>query len=716
MLLELGLIQYSIKTLLNLGADLLGYSFSDMFLTVSTSSSFSVFSFVALLLFPILFVILRRFLIKTSNKLIIKIALFLLITSFLTKFLIEEFDDAKYQNKIKFLVSDIIQSKFSKYESDAYEISDVNEFPLLKPSEETKDVLQPFFNIQSDKKPNIVIVSLEGLGAEFVDGKNHSGFSPFMDKLINKSLYWENFVSTTGRTFGVLPSLLGSLPFGNTGFLEIPETPTHVSLFSILKENDYTTSFYSGSQSSFDNVINFLEYQDVDFVVDENKYGEDYQKTKGNSGGFSWGYPDSEVFRKMISTLDEKKGPRLDLIMTLSNHSPFEIPEIDKYRSKVDSILKSNKKIQVSSSEVNKYKDIYAAHVYVDESVEKFMKDFEKRADYANTIFVFTGDHRVIPIEQKDKLCRYHVPLAIYSPMLKKPVRFKAISSHWDVAPSLMSFLSNNYAIENLKKTAWMGTGLDTAGHFRNTHEIGLMRYKGGLKDFIYKDYLYNAGDLYKIDASFNTKRVYDNEMLRTVEKAFLEFKKTNNYVTTQNKIYPASLGGSVKSIKVEFTEKELIYIKETSKEKTMDELFLVAREKAFNSERKNARLLCDYILNKYPNHTDARILKGRTLSWDGEYEKAEKEFLSAIKRNPFYDDPYAAILDLYWWSNQDEKGVVIGEKALRNNVKNPDVAFKLAKAYARLNKKELSIKMMDSIIKLHPKNKEFIKYYKGLK
>lgn len=618
--------------------------------------------------------------------------------------------------RIKFLVSDIIQFKFSKYESDSYEVSDVNEFPLLKPSEATKDVLKPFFNIESNKRPNIVIVSLEGLGAEFVDGRNYSGFSPFMDKLIDKSLYWENFVSTTGRTFGVLPSLLGSLPFGNTGFLEIPETPTHVSLFSILKENNYTTSFYSGSQSSFDNVINFLEYQGVDFVVDENKYGEGYQKIKGNSDGFSWGYPDAELFRKMISTLDEKKGPRLDVIMTLSNHSPFEIPEINRYRTKVDSIVEFNKKIQVSKSEVNKYKDIYAAHIYVDESVEKFMKDFEKRPDYANTIFVFTGDHRIVPIEQKDKLCRYHVPLAIYSPMLKKPVRFKSISSHWDVAPSLMSFLSNNYEIENLSKTAWMGTGLDTTRHFRNTHEIGLMRYKGGLKDFIYKEYLYNAGDLYKIDASFNTKRVSDDEMLKTVTDAFLEFKKINNYITTKNKIYPTSVGGNVKSIKVEFSEVERTYIKKVSKDKTMDELFLIARDKAFKSERENARLLCDYILNQYPNHTDARTLKGRILSWDGKYKEAEKEFLSAIKRKPFYYDPYSAILDLYWWSNEDEKGIDIGKKALKNNIKNPEVTFKVAKAYARLNKKAMSIKMMDSILKVHPKNKEFIKYYKSLK
>jgi hypothetical protein len=39
----------------------------------------------------------------------------------------------------------------------------------------------------------------------------------YLDSLIPKSLYWENFVSN-GRTFGALPSILGSLPYGEKDF------------------------------------------------------------------------------------------------------------------------------------------------------------------------------------------------------------------------------------------------------------------------------------------------------------------------------------------------------------------------------------------------------------------------------------------------------------------------------------------------------------------
>jgi hypothetical protein len=46
------------------------------------------------------------------------------------------------------------------------------------------------------------------------------------------------------------------------------------------------------------------------------------RKTKANSGGFL-GYPDSEILEKTLSELDGRKGPRLDIIMTLTNHEPL---------------------------------------------------------------------------------------------------------------------------------------------------------------------------------------------------------------------------------------------------------------------------------------------------------------------------------------------------------------------------------------------------------
>ena len=86
-----------------------------------------------------------------------------------------------------------------------------------------------------------------------------------------------------------------------------------------------------------------MEYNGIDYVIDQDKFGPEYVKTQENSGGFSWGYPDGEIFKKKTLTeLDGKKQPRLDIIATLTNHEPFDFPSKNVYLIKVDSILNSN--------------------------------------------------------------------------------------------------------------------------------------------------------------------------------------------------------------------------------------------------------------------------------------------------------------------------------------------------------------------------------------
>lgn len=713
-IVQFGLIKYSLTTLLNLGVDILGYSYDDVYITVSSSESMSVLYFLPFLIITIIFLglyyIFKRNITKgqLSGTFIILIFLFGSLN-----IVLEDASDSAYQNKTYFLASDILKFQKEQRELSKLNLFNRSDYPFLKPFKDTEDVLAPFFNIQ-EEKPNIVILIVEGLGSEFVDNNTYSGFTPYLDSLISKSLYWENFVCTTGRTFGVLPSLLGSLPFGEKGFLEQAKTPSHISLISVLKANGYTTSYYSGDQSSFDKKINFLENNDIEYVIDESKFGSEYVKTEGNSGGFSWGYPDAEIFKRTLASLDSKKLPRLDVIMTLTNHEPFSFPLKELFEVKVDSILNSAQKFNISKEEIIAHKDIYTALYYTDNSIKDFMNAYSEREEFNNTIFIITGDHRLIPITQKDKLCRFHVPLYIYSPMLKKPEKFKSISSHWDVAPSLMSFLMNNYKLNKLEETAWMSQGLDTARNFRNTHKIPLMRYKGNISDYLYEDYMLSDGELYRINENFGTFKIKDEILMKTIKDSLTNFKKLNAYVTQNNRIFPDSLN-IYNNPSIEFTKEQLATIKELSDGLNFDEIFGVAREKAFNKEYNNSRLLCDYILNEFPNYSDARTLKGRTLAWEGLYEKAELELLNVIKRSPFYEDSYLALLDLYWWSDQDLKSIPLVEKAFENELQDTEIGFKLAKAHKRMNNLENATKIMDSILELNPENEDYKTFKKSL-
>jgi lipoteichoic acid synthase len=685
-IVECALVKYSLTTHINLGADLLGYSWDDIYITVTASESLSLLYFLPFILMPLVFLginsLVKKFI--TGRQLFATTFLFIIILGGV-KLVTHDSSDAIFQNKIYFLVKDILTVQNEKNELDVSKMVYKKEYPLLKPFNETKDVLAPFFNIQ-EEKPNIVIIMAEGLGTDFIGKNSYVGFTPFLDSLTSKSLYWENFVSNTGRTFGVATSLLGSLPYGENGFLEINSLPSHISLLSVLKANDYTTSYYCGDDSSFDKKINFLEYNEVDNVTDVKKFGPDYVKTNNNAGGFSWGYPDAEIFRKTLSEMDSKKMPRLDVIMTLTNHEPFDFPSKDVYLKKVDNILNTNKSLSGIKKDVSTYKDIFAALLYTDTSIKNFMEAYSKRPEYKNTIFIITGDHRLIPIPQKDELCRFHVPLFIYSPMLKKAEKFKSVSSHWDVTPSLLAFLMNNYKFNKLEKTAWMGKGLDTAKEFRNINQIPLMRYKGSINDYMYKDYLYSNGVLYKIKENFDTYKVYDEKISKIIADSLLNFKRLNAYLTQKNKIFPPSLN-KFSHPTVEFSKSEMATIKQLTKGLILDQIFLLARELAFKKEYKKSKLLCDYVLNQVPNYSEVRTLKGRVLAWEGNYKNAETELLDAIKRTPFETDAYLALMDVYKWSNQNAKTIEIGKKAINLGIKNPEIKSKMDQAYKSIQK-----------------------------
>jgi phosphoglycerol transferase MdoB-like AlkP superfamily enzyme len=713
-IVQFALIIYSCTTLINLGADILGYSFHDIYLTIS-AESLSLWYILPIIVLPLPYFGINYFFNKySSEKQIITVfsTLILFLGGF--KLLATSSSNSNYQNKLYFLISEISRVKKDKNDIAEANLVYKNEYPLLKPSSETKDVLAPFFEIHTEK-PNIVVLVVEGLGAEFIGKNNYRGFTPYLDSMIPKSLYWENFVSNAGRTFGFEPSILGSLPFGENGFVELNPTPNHNSLISILKSNGYNTSFYVGYDTDFDRKSIFLEYSGIDNIIDINKFGKGYIETKNDSHGFSWGYPDDEMFRKTLSELNNSKLPRLDIIATQTNHEPFNFPSEEKYLKKVDSILNSNQLFEIDKSEIETYKNIFASLLYTDNSIKNFMQAYAKRPEYKNTIFIITGDHRLIPIEQKDVLSRFHVPLYIYSPMLKKTASFKSISSHWDITPSLVSFLMTNYKFKKIEKTAWMSQGLDTTRTFRNIHKIGLMRSKGSINDFIYKNFMYSEGDVYEIKEDFNINKINDDEIIKMVSDSLKEFKRLNAYLTLKNKIIPGSLIINKPKTNSSFSNEELLIIKKLTTGLNNNQVFQVARQLAFNKEHQKAFLLCNYILNKKPNSGDIRTLKGRILAWDGFYDKAELEFLDVIKRTPFYSDGYIALMDSYKWNKQNKKAIFIAKKGLSNNIKRPELSYKLAEAYKLTNNSNEAKKTIDSLLKIYPKNKTYLTFKKSL-
>lgn len=150
-------------------------------------------------------------------------------------------------------------------------------YPFLH-SEQTPDVLGPYFRIRPGQPPNLVFLIVEGLGRSFSGPDASLGsFTPQLDRLAGESLYWENFLAVQGRTFAVLSSIFASLPFGDNGFAMLGERmPPHASLLNVLKQHGYHLKFYSGFDLDFDNEGIFLRRQGTDVLVGRDDFGLPY--------------------------------------------------------------------------------------------------------------------------------------------------------------------------------------------------------------------------------------------------------------------------------------------------------------------------------------------------------------------------------------------------------------------------------------------------------
>ena len=415
-----------------------------------------------------------------------------------------------------------------------------SEYPFLR-TDETPDVLGKFFNIDPTRPPNIVFILVEGLGKAFSGPNAYLGsFTPFLDDLAGKSLYWENFLASQGRTFAALPSILASLPFADKGFSDLGQRmPKHLSLMSILKHNGYRIKFYFGSDLDFDNERLFLQRQGVDVLVGI----DDYDKKYAKSPGTSWGYPDRELMRKSLEMdRQDSKQPYMSFVQTMSMHTSYSIPDQGKYLQLFEERMSRLGFDEAQKERHRTYEKIYSTIMYTDEALRFFFEQYAKLPAYSNTLFLITGDHRLPEIPMSTKIDRFHVPLIIFSPMLKRTAHIQSISSQLDITPSLLAFLKKNYSIDAPSTVSWVGSGLDTDSSFRNIHKYPLKHTKTNLIDYISGMYFIDQDILFSIGKSMDLEPIQDEEKRNELIAEFNHYKALNDRFTHELKLIPDSL------------------------------------------------------------------------------------------------------------------------------------------------------------------------------
>lgn len=145
------------------------------------------------------------------------------------------------------------------------------------------------------------------------------------------------------------------------------------------------------------------------------------------------------------------------------------------------------------------------------------------------------------------------------------------------------------------------------------------------------------------------------------------------------------------------------------------DTAFENARELAFNDQRKQAQDSLRLILTKYPNYHDIRSFLANTYSWDGDYDKAKKEFEYILKASPDRQNDWELAITNTLRSDAPQSALDMSAKALSLFPKNADLLYLKASAEDDLKETEVALATLNELLVIEPEHEKALRFRAAL-
>lgn len=279
----------------------------------------------------------------------------------------------------------------------------------------------------AERKLNVVLVSIESLGAEFLGAYGDPrGLTPNLDRLSKESLWFSRVYATGNRTVRGLEALSLSLPpTPGQSIVRRPGNENLFSLGSVFEDKGYGAIFAYGGYGYFDNMNDYFSANHLRAVDRRNIPAARIEFEN------VWGVADEHLYDQAIEEIDREKAahggrPVFVHVMTTSNHRPYTYPP---------------GRIDIPSG-----KGREGAVKYTDYAVGHLIAQARKRPWFNDTIFVITADHGAsargtaqIPVD------RYLIPVFVYAPAHVAPRRIDRLMSQIDIPPTLLGLLDFRY-------------------------------------------------------------------------------------------------------------------------------------------------------------------------------------------------------------------------------------------------------------------------------
>jgi len=284
----------------------------------------------------------------------------------------------------------------------------------------------------SPRRPNVVIVLLESFST-YKTGSfgNPLDPTPHFDALARAgTLYTRFFTPTWGTARSVWATVTG-LPDVETD-LTATRNPLLVSQNTILNDfTGYEKFYFLGGSLNWANIRGLLGAN----IGGLRLYEE---------GSFSaprvdvWGISDLDLFVEANRVLTGSGKPFVAIVQTSGSHRPYTIPKNHRgFEPRVIADAEAQRHGFVGADEYNAFR-------FLDHAIGVFIEGARREPWFADTIFLFYGDHglpgsapHIPPGDQEAGLMHFHVPLLVYGPgLVPGGRRIDTVASELDVLPT----------------------------------------------------------------------------------------------------------------------------------------------------------------------------------------------------------------------------------------------------------------------------------------
>lgn len=182
-------------------------------------------------------------------------------------------------------------------------------------------------------RPNVVIVILESFARTVMDAEvDGQSVMPYMQRLKGEGIWFENFFANSFRTDRGEVAILSGFPAQTRmSIMKLPAKSRNLpSVARSLAGEGYATSFAYGGDLNFTNQASYMYatgWQELTWQKD----------LRFDAPAADWGYDDAlmcDWFADRVIALNDAGKPFLAGLLTLSSHTPFDVP-YSKFDDKV---------------------------------------------------------------------------------------------------------------------------------------------------------------------------------------------------------------------------------------------------------------------------------------------------------------------------------------------------------------------------------------------